>query len=83
MKLRNKIKVLSSYQGKTKFDFWNKLQENEDVEIFVNLVRTGNSGNGIYVPEVYFISSTSNFACTWNNAVKYLEKINYEVINDC
>ena len=85
MKLKNTIKITREYQGKTKFDFWLNIKENDLLEISLKLSPTGHGyGGRIYAPLIYAenLRTGEKFGDTINLFQKYLGKISYiEQIN--
>lgn len=85
MNLTLRIKILSKYKGKTKFNFWKDLEPNEILRLELPLETLSRSRNGLSTPYIKITKVYSKESEEWsfNDVCRYLDKIEHEeIIND-
>lgn len=78
MELKSKQFICTSpFKGKSKFDFWEKLQIGDFIQLSTTFKRTGYGSSGIYVPTIKIENLTRNieFKDTINSMLNYISKI--------
>ncbi len=77
MQLRNKIKVLGEYAGKSKFEFFKNLQEGDVLTLTVDITRAHTKG---YASSIHIVNTRSDekFIVTFSECIGYFNKIKHE-----
>lgn len=77
--MSEKLKVIETFKGNSKYDFWKKLSVGDIIQFSTVLKRTGFGSRGIYVTTyiIYNLSNNTHFEDTINNFMNYINKIKF------
>lgn len=80
MKLKGKVIVTEKYNGKSKFEFWNKLDIGDILEFRISINAPGSNRGQLYATQVYVKNLTSGmkFNDSLTLMTNYLSKIGYQ-----
>lgn len=76
--LKNVCVAGSSFTGKSKFDFWMKIEAGDVLEVSLELKPSGRSSRGMYAPvvKVENLSKGGSITESFNLVQQYLGKVN-------
>lgn len=79
MKLSNTIIAKSKYKASSKFDFWNTIEEGDDIYISMNLKNPGSGRSGLYATRIDFLNRRNNmfFVASLTETARYLSHLEY------
>lgn len=75
MILKTRVKILSEYTGKSKFEFWNDLSVDDIIELRLKLKNLGHYKNTIHLTN---ITNNSTFVDSQNSIVNYFSNVEFE-----
>jgi hypothetical protein len=83
MTLKTKFVVIRPYIGKSKYEFWHNLQEDDEVTITHKLKSLVRGRSGLHSPHLTLTNhrDKSSIVCTYNEAMRMFEKISIQEIS--
>lgn len=69
------------YQGSSKFEFWQKVKDNEVLEISMELAPPGRNGQKLYATRIRVenLDTKETFGCSLTEISNYLDKLDYTI----
>ena len=82
MILKQKINIIEKYSGKSKFEFWSKIEVGDTLEVLMEFANASHPRGGMYVPDItcYNSSKVMKFTDKYNKISNYLSKLKYTEI---
>lgn len=77
MKLRNKVKALGTYTGKTKFDFWKNIEEGDVLSLETEISRAHTRGYAEGI-NIINIRTEETWRATFTECINYFSNLKHE-----